>query len=135
MPLHFYEIILELTFLYNKISARNMFLICSVLIGTKISCNLLIFVELKLKPTIAWILCDILFHMSDLGVYFTFHFHRFFLRDGVLILNWKENKEAVAICFEIRIQRKKNIELLRKVPSKIYGNIFYGKKQKRFFVS
>ena len=44
-----------------------------------------------------------------------------FLRNGVLILNWKENKEAGAICFEIRIPRKKNKELLWKVPSKIYG--------------
>ena len=29
-----------------------------------------------------------------------------FLRDGVLIINWKENKEAGAICFELRIPRK-----------------------------
>jgi hypothetical protein len=37
-----------------------------------------------------------------------------------LILNGKENKEAAAICFEIRIPKKKKKELLQKVPSKIY---------------
>ena len=31
--------------------------------------------------------------------------------------------EATAICFEIRIPKKKNKELLWKVPSKIYGNL------------
>ena len=30
-----------------------------------------------------------------------------FLRNGVLILNGKENKDAGAICFEVRIPRKK----------------------------
>ena len=45
-----------------------------------------------------------------------------FLRIDVLILNEKENKEASVICFEIRIPRKKNMELLWKVPSKIYGS-------------
>ena len=39
-----------------------------------------------------------------------------FLRDGVLILNGKENKEASAICFEIRIPKNKKKELLQKVP-------------------
>ena len=67
------------------------------------------------------------FHMYDLGVSYTFHFHKknpessvIFLRNDVLILNGKENKEANAICFEIRIRKIKNEELLRKVPSKIY---------------
>jgi hypothetical protein len=45
-----------------------------------------------------------------------------------LILNGKENKEASAICFEIRIPKKKNEELLRKVPSKIYEVISLWKK-------
>ena len=45
-----------------------------------------------------------------------------FLRNGVLTLNGKENKEAGAISFEIRILRKKNKALLQKVPSKIYGS-------------
>ena len=58
-----------------------------------------------------------------------------FLRNGVLILNWKENKEAGAICFEIRIPRKKNKELLRKVPSKIYGSYFIIKGSKIPFIS
>jgi hypothetical protein len=31
-----------------------------------------------------------------------------FLRNGVLLLNGKENKEATAICFKIRIPKKKN---------------------------
>ena len=43
-----------------------------------------------------------------------------FLRNDVLILNGKENKESNAICFEIRIPKKKNKDFLRKVPSKIY---------------
>ena len=47
-----------------------------------------------------------------------------FLQNDVLILNGKENKEASAICFEIRILKKKNKELLRKVPSKIGLLIF-----------
>ena len=80
------------------------------------------------------------FHMCDLGVFFTFHFRKIitelsviFLQNGVLILNWKENKEAGAICFEIRIPRKKNKELLRKVPSKIYGSYFIMEKNKNIF--
>ena len=36
----------------------------------------------------------------------------FLWNNGVLICNCKENKEAGAICFEIRIPRKKNKELL-----------------------
>ena len=57
-----------------------------------------------------------------------------FLWNDVLILNGKENKEATAICFEIRIPKKKNKELLRKVPSKIYGSIFIMEKtQKKFW--
>ena len=58
-----------------------------------------------------------------------------FLRNGVLILNGKENKEAGVICFEIRSPRKKNKELLRKVPSKIYRRNFIMEKNKNgFFV-
>ena len=57
-----------------------------------------------------------------------------FLRNGVLILNGKENKEAGAIFFEIRIPRKKNKKLvLRKVPSKIYGSNFIMEKNKNIF--
>merc|ERR1712008_493762 len=56
-----------------------------------------------------------------------------FLRNGVLILNGKENKEATAICFEIRIPKKKNKELLRKVPSKIHGSNFIMEKTKNKF--
>ena len=57
-----------------------------------------------------------------------------FLRNDVLILNGKENKEASAICFEVRIQEKKNEELLRKVPSKIYEVILLWKKTKKKLV-
>ena len=78
--------------------------------------------------------------MYDLGVSYTFHFHKkntessvIFLRNDVLILNGKENKEATAICFEIRIPKKKNKELLRKVPSKIYEVILLWKKTKKKF--
>ena len=53
--------------------------------------------------------------MYNLDVSYTFHFRKkitessvIFLQDGVLILNEKENKEATAICLEIRIPKKKN---------------------------
>ena len=55
------------------------------------------------------------------------------LRNGVLILNGKGNKEAGAICFEIRIPRKKNKKLLRKVSSKIYGSNFIIEDTKNIF--
>ena len=48
-----------------------------------------------------------------------------------MILNGKENKEASAICFEIRIPKKKNKELLRKVPPKMYEVILLWKKTKK----
>ena len=51
-----------------------------------------------------------------------------FLRIDVLILVAKENKEATAICFEIRIPKKKNKELLQFVPSKIYEVLLLWKK-------
>ena len=77
--------------------------------------------------------------MYDLGVSYTFHFHKIymessviFLRNDVLILNGKENKEASAICFEIRILKNNNEELLLKVPSKIYEVILLWKKKKKF---
>jgi hypothetical protein len=80
--------------------------------------------------------------MYDLGVSYIFHFRKkimessvIFLRNGVLILNGKENKEATAICFEIRIPKKNNKELLRKVPSNIYGSDFIMEiHQKKFWV-
>ena len=53
-----------------------------------------------------------------------------FLRNGVLILDWKENKEAGAICFEIMIPIKKEKELLWKVQSKIYWSNFIMEKNK-----
>ena len=78
--------------------------------------------------------------MYDLGVSYTFYFHKentelsvIFLWNDVLILNGKENKEASAICFEIRIPKKNNEELLRKVPSKIYEVISLWKKTKKKF--
>jgi hypothetical protein len=76
--------------------------------------------------------------MYDLGVSYTFHFHKkntessvIFLRTDVLILNEKESQEATAICFEIRIPKKKNKELLRKVPSKFMEVILLWKKRKK----
>ena len=67
--------------------------------------------------------------MYDLGVSYTFPFLKkitessiIFLRNGVLILNGKEKKEAGGICFEIRI------------PRKIYRSNFSMKKQKHFLV-
>ena len=51
-----------------------------------------------------------------------------------MILNEKENKEATAICFEKRILKKKNKELLGKVSSKIYGsNSIMEKTQKKIW--
>jgi hypothetical protein len=47
-----------------------------------------------------------------------------------LILNGKENKETTAICFEIRIPKKKKKELLRKVPSKFMKVILSWEKEK-----
>ena len=65
--------------------------------------------------------------MYILGVSYTLHFHKkdtessiIFLWNDGLILNGKENKEASPICFEVRILKKNNEELLRKVPSKIH---------------
>ena len=57
-----------------------------------------------------------------------------FLQNCVLILNGKENKEAGKICSEIMIPRKRNKELLWKVPSKIYGSNFIIEKTKYFLV-
>ena len=54
-----------------------------------------------------------------------------FLQNDVLTLNGKENKEASAICFEVMILKKKNEELLWKVPSKIYEVISLWKKTKK----
>ena len=69
--------------------------------------------------------------MYDLNFSYTFHFRKkntesslMFLRNEVLILNGKKNREAAAIWFEIRIPKKKNKELLQKVPSKIHGSNF-----------
>ena len=52
-------------------------------------------------------------------------------------LDRKENKEAGAIYFEIRISKKKNKEILWKVPSKIYEVILLWKKtkKKKWFVN
>jgi hypothetical protein len=54
-----------------------------------------------------------------------------FLLNDVLILNGKESKEASVTCFELMIPKKKNEELLRKVPSKIYEVILLWKKTKK----
>ena len=56
-----------------------------------------------------------------------------FLRNGVLILNGKENKQATAICFEIRNSKKENKELLRRVPWKIYGNNLIMDTNRKYF--
>ena len=56
-----------------------------------------------------------------------------FLQNDTLILNGKENKEAGAICFELRVPRKKNKEIFQKVPSKIYGSNFIMEKHKIIF--
>ena len=52
------------------------------------------------------------FHLCDLAISFTFHICKkimessiIFLRNDVLILNGKENKEDGSICFEIRSLR------------------------------
>ena len=50
-----------------------------------------------------------------------------------MTLNGKENKEAGAISFEVRIPRKKNKKCFQRVPSKIYEAISLWKKTKTFF--
>ena len=50
-----------------------------------------------------------------------------------MILNGNENKEASAICFELRVPMKKNKEIFWKVPSKIYGSNSIMEKTKTFF--
>ena len=58
-----------------------------------------------------------------------------FLWNDVLILIGKENKEATAICFEIRIPKKKNKELnYGKFHQKFMEVILLWKKQKPFLV-
>ena len=55
-----------------------------------------------------------------------------FLRNGVLILNGKENKEATAICFEIRILKKKEQVNITESPIKnLWKKFYHGKKQKQ----
>ena len=95
-----------------------------------------IFHKIEIQMVILWCLTSLkpdcslshsgFFHMYDLGVSYTFHFHKkdmessvILLRNDVLILIGKENKEASAICFEIRIPKKNSEELLWKVSSKI----------------
>jgi hypothetical protein len=56
-----------------------------------------------------------------------------FLQNCGLILNGKENKEAGKICSEIMIPRKRNKDLLWKVPSKNYGSNFIMEKTKKFW--
>jgi hypothetical protein len=73
------------------------------------------------------------FPLHFTSVWKNMEFSVIFLRNGVLILNWKENKAAGAICFEIMIPRKKNKELLREVPSKIYASNFIMEKNKNIF--
>ena len=51
-----------------------------------------------------------------------------------MILNGKEDKEATAICFEIRIQKKKNKELLWDVQSKKFWSNFIVEKTKKNLV-
>ena len=78
--------------------------------------------------------------MNDLGVFYTFNVRKkitesslIFLWNGVLILNGNENKEAGAICFELRITRKKNKEIFWEVPSKIYVSNFIMAKNEYIF--
>ena len=51
----------------------------------------------------------------------------------VLILNGKENKEAGAIFFELRVPRKDNKEIFQKVPSNIHGSNSIMEKSKNIF--
>ena len=72
------------------------------------------------------------FHIYDLGVSYTFHFRK--NNYGILhilILNCKENKETGAICFEIKVPRKKN--LLQIVAPKIYESNFIMEKHTSIF--
>ena len=79
-----------------------------------------IFLPLKplISPIIRWVipvssLCMIwVFPMHSPSIKNNTESSGIFLRKDVLILNGKENKEASAICFEIRIPKKNNKELL-----------------------
>ena len=50
---------------------------------------------------------------------------------AVFRVNERENKKATAISLEIRILKKKNKELLRKVPSKMYESNFIMERNKK----
>ena len=77
--------------------------------------------------------------MYELGVSYKFHFLKkitessvIFLRNGVLILDGKENKEATAIFFEIRIPKKKNKKIITESPIKnLWKQFYYGKEEKK----
>ena len=88
------------------------------------------------KLTGAWLLGEVFRFLPY--VWFPLHFTSvkkimessvIFLQNGVLILNWKKNKEAGPIWFEIRIPRKKNKEKLWKFMEVIS----LWKKPKTFF--
>ena len=79
------------------------------------------------------------FHICDLGVSFTFHFRKkieessvIILLNGVLILNWKENKEAGAYCFVIRTPREKTKNYYGKSRQKFMEVILLWKETKTF---
>ena len=55
------------------------------------------------------------------------------LRNGVLFLNGKENKKATAICFQIRIPKKKTRNYYGKSHQKFMEVILLWKKTKTFF--
>ena len=57
-----------------------------------------------------------------------------FLRNSVLILNLKESKEAGAICFEIRIPRKKEQGIITESTIKIYGRYLIMEENKNIFL-
>ena len=57
--------------------------------------------------------------MYDMGVSYTFHnFTESFLRNGVLILNGKDNKEAGTIYLEIKDPKEKEQEIIKESPIK-----------------
>ena len=70
-------------------------------------------------------------HRGRKGIFNSFSkmIFRIIFWNGVLTLNGKENKEAGAICFELRVPRKKNKKIFWKVPSKIYESNFIMEKK------
>ena len=103
-----------LTILLNSGKLQKKILPCSTHVLKLLKRKSRLEVKFRHKPDYSMLVFGF-FHMYDFGVSCAFIFCKkimessvMFLRNDVLILNGKENKEAGAICFELRVPRKKN---------------------------